>query len=354
MKLAPILAGAIAFALAASSAVAADIRLAGAGATFPAPLYQRWIADFQKANSSIKLDYRSIGSGGGIKAITDKTVAFGASDAPLSKREIEALGGPDAIVQIPTAAGGVVPAFNLAGITEVNFTGEILADIYLGKVTKWNDPRLVAINPNAKLPNLAITPAWRTDGSGTTFVFTNFLGTQSEAFTTGVGLGKQVKWPVGQGGKGNEGVAAIVQQTAGALGYIEQNYAVANSIAFGTVQNKEGKFVKASLDSIASAGAGAADELKGTVLAADLWNRPGAQTYPIAAFTYVIVYKDLANLATVEEAEALVRYLDWTINKGDAIARDMHYAPLAEPVKAKVNAALMALTFKGSTLNPGK
>ncbi len=329
----------------------ADVQLSGAGATFPAPLYTKWVSEFQKTNPTIKIDYKSIGSGGGIKAITDKTVAFGATDAPLSEKEIEALGGTDAVVQFPTCAGGVVPAYNLQGVTgTIQFTGEIIADIYLGKISKWNDPKIAAINKDIKLPDLAITPAWRTDGSGTTYVFTSYLATQSPDFKSSIGAGKQVKFAIGQGGKGNEGVSAVVQQTNGAIGYIEQNYASANKIAYGAVKNAAGKFIKANSETISAAGEASATTLKGNVLKADIWNQPGDKAYPIAAFTYIVIHKDLNNIGKAEEAAALLKFLRWTLEGGQKNATEMEYAPLAPAVAAKSLDALKTVTFKGAPI----
>src|SRR5258706_401998 len=191
-------------------AVRAETKLQGGGATFPNPIYQRWVTEYQKAHPDIKIDYQSIGSGGGIKGITDKTFDFAGSDAPMSKKELEAAGGADKIVQVPSCAGGVVPAYNVPGAKgDLNFTGELLADIFMGKVNNWNDAKIAALNSGQALPNLPITPAWRSDGSGTTFVWTNYLCTQSEDFKGNIGMGKQVSWKLGQGGKGSEGVAAI-------------------------------------------------------------------------------------------------------------------------------------------------
>jgi phosphate transport system substrate-binding protein len=334
----------------AGTALASEIRLTGAGATFPAPLYKKWVVDFEKApgGTDVKIDYNSIGSGGGIKNITDKTVAFGASDAPLNAKELTDLGGPEKVVQVPSCAGGVVPAYNLPGVTgEVKFNGEVLAKIFMGKIAKWNDPAIAALNKDVKLPDLGITPAWRSDGSGTTYVFTSYLATQSPDFKTSIGKGKQVQWPTGQGGKGNEGVAAVVQQTPGSIGYIEVNYANANKIAYGSVLNSAGKYVKATTETISSAGGSAASSFKGTVLAADIWNQPGDNAYPIAAFTYLIVYKDLNNLKTPEEAKALTSFLHWAVTSGQSTAREMDYAPLAPDVQKKVIEALDTITFQG-------
>lgn len=330
-------------------------RLQGAGATFPAPLYKRMVAEYQKLHPDVAIDYQSIGSGGGIRAITDKTAHFCGSDAPLSRKELEQAGGAENIVEIPSCAGGVVPAYNVPGVTAtLNFTGKLLADIYLGNVTNWNDPAIATINPDVKLPDLRISPVYRTDGSGTTFIFTNYLCTQSDEFRSKVGKGKQVQWPPGgQGGKGNEGVTAVVQKTKGSLGYVEQGYADNNKLTYGAVQNKDGKFVKASPDSVSQAGAGAVKDMKGHVLAADIWDQPGEKAYPIASFTYLIVYKDLNNIESKQQAQALVDFLWWATHDGQKFAPDLDYAPLAPEVQAKVEEALKTLTYKGEALSIG-
>jgi phosphate transport system substrate-binding protein len=328
----------------------AETRLQGAGATFPNPLYQRWVTEYQKSHPDVKIDYQSVGSGGGIKAITEKTVDFAGSDAPLSKTEQAAMGGAANIVQIPSTAGGVVPAYNLKGIDKLNFSGDVLAEIYMGKITKWNDAKLTALNPGVALPDQVITPAWRTDGSGTTFVWTNYLATQSDAYKESIGVGKQVKWPVGQGGKGNEGVTAVVQQTAGAIGYVEAAYADQNKLSYGAVKNKAGKFVKASTASVSAAGLGAVDKMSGHLIAADIWNQPGDGAYPISAFTYIIVYKDLNNVKSKEQATALVDFLNWAITSGQQFSSELDYAPLADGVRAKAADALKAITYQGSAL----
>lgn len=334
--------------LSSTAAFAADVRLTGAGATFPAPLYKKWVVEFEKVAPGVKLDYNSIGSGGGIKAISDKTVAFGASDAPLSKKELEGMGSDEGVTEVPTCAGAVVPAYNLPGVTgEINFTGDLLCKIFAGKVSKWNDKAIAELNPGVKLPDLAITPAYRTDGSGTTYVFSNYLASMSEEFKSSVGAGKQVKWPVGQGGKGNEGVAAVIQQTAGALGYVESNYANANKIAYGAVKNKAGKFVKATPESISAAGTAAVEQFKGTHLTANILDQAGEGAYPISSFTYIIVYNNLSNLKSIDEAKAVVHFLTWATTDGQSTAGSMDYAPLAAPVKAKVAEAISKLTYKG-------
>ncbi len=324
-----------------------EVRLQGAGATFPNPIYQRWVTEYQNLHPDVKIDYQSIGSGGGIKGITEKTIDFAGSDAPMNKKEQET--AKSAIVHIPTVAGAVVPAYNLPGVQSLNLDGATLADIYLGKISKWNDPKIAALNEGARLSDTDITPVYRTDGSGTSFVFTNYLARQSEDFRNTVGMGKQVKWPKGQGGKGNEGVAAAVQQTPGAIGYIEVNYALANKISFAAMKNKSGRFVKASAESVSAAGEGAVEKM-GQTLAVNIWDQPGENAYPISAFTYIIVYKDLNYLKHQNKAKALVEFLKWTAHDGQTYAREMDYAPLSEGVQKKVDSAIESLTWEGQTV----
>jgi phosphate transport system substrate-binding protein len=331
------------------SVARAEVRLQGAGATFPNPIYQKWVTEYQKSHPDVKIDYQSIGSGGGIKAITEKTVDFAGSDAPMTRKERNA--APGKLIHIPTVAGAVVAAYNLPGVDrELKLTGEVLAQIYQGKISKWNEAPITALNANVKLPDLAITPVWRTDGSGTTFVFTNYLITQSDDFASSIGAGKQVKWPVGQGGKGNEGVTAVVHQTAGALGYVELNYAAENDIAFALLQNREGQFVRASADSVAAAGEGALAAMNDD-LAVNIWDQPGEAAYPVAAFTYVIVYQDLSYLRDQSKARALLDYLKWSVGPdAGKLAADMGYAPLSDGVRTKVNEAIGSLTWSGEPL----
>jgi phosphate transport system substrate-binding protein len=341
-------------AMAAAVAVA-ETRLQGAGATFPAPLYGKMVAEYQKVHPDVKIDYQSIGSGGGIKAITEKTVCFAGSDAPMKKDEIEKCGGPDAIVQVPSCAGAVVPAYNLSSVKEeLKFTGPLLADIFAGKVTKWNDAAIAAVNEGVKLPDLTITPVARADASGTTSVWTHYLCTQSAEFKSTIGQDKQVKWPVGQTAKGNEGVSASVQSIDGTIGYIELNYAIANKITFGSIKNKAGKFVKGSLASVAAAGGAAADSMNGTILAATIWDTPGEDAYACATFTYLIVRKNLDGVKSKEDAQALVDFLWWATHDGQKYATELQYAPLAKSVQEKVEKALSAVTFGGEALNIGR
>ena len=339
--------------LGVAGAALAAVRLQGAGATFPNPIYQRWVSAFQKQRPDVRIDYQSIGSGGGIKGILGKTVDFAGSDAPMSAKEKASAGAP--IVHIPTVAGGMVPAINLPAFQgELKLTGDVIAQIFMGRTTRWNDAKIAELNPGANLPNTAITPAWRTDGSGSTFVFTNYLATQSEDFKSSVGTGKQVEWPAGQGGKGTEGVAAIVQQTPGAIGYVELNYAAENKIPFASVKNKAGKFVKASPESVSAAGAGGAKKMSTDSLVADVWDQEGDEAYPIAAYTYVIVYKDLGYLKDGGKAQGLVDFLSWATTDGQQMAAEMGYAPLPDAVRAKVKDALGQLTFNGRPLRPAQ
>jgi len=337
--------GFVAGALMLGGVARAETKLQGGGATFPNPIYQRWVTEYQKAHPDVKIDYQSIGSGGGIKGITDRTFDFAGSDAPMNKKEMEA--AKDPVVHIPTVAGSVVMAYNLPEVKgEVKLTGPIVAEIYMGKITKWNDAKITAINAGTDLPDIGIVPCWRTDGSGTTFVFTNYLATQSEEYTSSIGAGKQVKFPVGQGGKGNEGVTAAVQGAKGAIGYIELNYASANKIPFALMQNKDGEFIKASPQSVAAAGEGALKSMKDS-LAVNLWNQPGKNAYPISAFTYIIVYKDLGYLKDASKAKALVEFLTWATTDGQRLAEEMDYAPLSDGVQKKVKEAIAGLTLDG-------
>lgn len=343
-------AAAVATVLLSTTAASADVRLQGAGATFPAPIYQRWVTEYQARHPDVKIDYQSIGSGGGIKGITEKTVDFGASDAPMNKKELAAVGGADKVLELPTVAGAVVIAYNLPGFQgELKLDGPTIADIFLGKITKWNDPKIAALNQGAQLPDLPITSAHRTDGSGTTHVFTNYVSTQSEEFRENVGAGKQVEWPGGQGGKGNEGVTQVIQQTKGGLGYVELAYAIQNKLPYATLKNKDGNFVKASPETVSAAGEGATKQMDKR-LAVDIWNQPGANAYPIAAFTYIIVYKDLGYVKDENKAKALVAFLNWALTDGQQLAASLDYAPLSSGVQAKVKEAIGTLQWSGKPL----
>jgi len=328
----------------------ADVRIQGAGSTFVAPMMQRWVTEFQKADPNVRIDYQSIGSGGGIKSFLEKTVEFGASDAPLSKKEFQEAGGTEAVVQIPVIAGAVVAGYNLPDVRgELKLDGPVLADIFQAKIKKWNDPRIAALNPGVALPDLGITPAHRTDGSGTTFIFTSYLSTQSQDFRERVGASKQVEWPAGAGGKGNEGVTQVVQSTRGAIGYIELAYALQNKIPFALIKNTDGQFVKASPASTSAAGEAAVRQMDANN-AAPLWNQPGSEVYPIAGFTYVFVRRDLGYLKDQAKARALVAFLKWSTRDGQRLAGELDYAPLSDAVQKRAAASLDKVTFSGTRL----
>jgi phosphate transport system substrate-binding protein len=302
-----------------TAAFAADIT--GAGATFPFPIYSKW-ADAYKKETGNGLNYQSIGSGGGIKQIQAKTVTFGASDAPLKAEQLE----KDGLVQWPMVMGAIVPVVNIEGVKpgEMVFDGETLAGIYLGKITKWDDAAIKKLNPNVKLPSEAITVVRRSDGSGTTFNFTNYLAKASADWKSKVGEGTAVEWPVGVGAKGNEGVAGLVKQTPGSLGYTEPAYANQNEITFGSVQNSAGNFVKASPDSVTAAAAGAAGTMPAD-FRVSITNAPGDQAYPIASFTWILLYE---NADDKRQAKAIVEFMKWALTDGQKFASDLGYSPL--------------------------
>jgi phosphate transport system substrate-binding protein len=328
-----------------TAAARAEVKMQGAGATFPAPIYQRWVAEYQKAHPDVKIDYQAIGSGGGIKGITEKTVDFGASDAPMSAKELKAAGGD--VVQIPTVAGAVVMAYNLPGVSgQIKLDGPTVGDIFLGKVKQWNDPKITAMNPGVNLPALAITAVHRTDGSGTNFIFTNYLASVSPEFKEKVGTGKSVEWPGGQGGKGSDGVTQIVQGTNGAIAYVEIAYAHQNKIPFAQLKNTSGQFVEATPETVSAAGEGALSQMdKG--LAVNIWSQAGEKAYPIASFTYILVHKDLSYIKDPAKAKTLVDFLKWATSDGEKFAAELDYAPLSAGVQKKVAEAIGTLTWGG-------
>ncbi len=309
----------------------------GAGATFPFPLYSKWFAEYNKLHPDIKFNYQSIGSGGGVKQITERTVDFGASDAPMNDAE---LGKAPGILHVPTVLGAVVPVVNGAP-DGVRLTPELLADAFLGKVARWNDPRIAAANPGAKLPDAAIVIVHRSDGSGTTAVFTDYLAKVSPEWKAKVGAGKSVKWPVGLGGKGNEGVTGLVKSTPGALGYVELAYAHQNKLPMVSMKNAAGEFVVASVASTTAAAAGTAMPPDFRVSITDA---KGKGAWPIASFTYLLVYKEQSDDA---KGRAMVHFLWWAIHDGQALAGALDYAPLPAPVVKQVEATLGAITVQG-------
>jgi phosphate transport system substrate-binding protein len=319
-----------------SAANATDIT--GAGATFPFPLYAKW-AETYKAKTGVGLNYQSIGSGGGIRQIKAKTVDFGASDMPLKQDELE----KDGLIQFPAVMGGVVPVFNLPGIKsgEVKFTPQVLADIYLGKIKNWNDPAIAAINKGVNLPPQAINVVRRADGSGTTFIFTNYLSKVSPEWKTKVGEGTSVAWPVGVGGKGNEGVAAYVQRLKGAIGYVEYIYAKKNNISYALMQNKDGQFVAPSEASFKSA-ASFADWKNAPGFYQILTDQPGKASWPITGATFVLMHKKQDK---PENAAHVLKFFDWAYGpEGDKIAADMDFIPMPDVVHNMVRDAWKQVT----------
>ncbi|MHB8872786.1 MAG: phosphate ABC transporter substrate-binding protein PstS [Myxococcaceae bacterium] len=324
-------------------AAAADtLLITGAGATFPFPLYSKWFSEYHKLHPELQFNYQSIGSGGGIKQITQGTVDFGASDAPMTDEELKK--APD-IVHVPTVLGAVVIVANVQGAGELKLSPPTLAGIFLGKITRWNDPALAQDNPGAKLPDAAIAVAHRSDGSGTTAIFTDYLSKVSPEWKQAVGAGKSVKWPAGLGGKGNEGVTGIVKQTPGAIGYVELAYANQNKLAPAALKNRDGAWVKPTLESISSAAAGVTLPKDFRVSVTD---PSGKTAYPIAGFTYLLVHRDGKDLA---KAEALVRFLYWAVGDGQKLAPSLDYAPLPGPVVEQVKATLKTLTAGGKPVH---
>lgn len=327
---------------------AEDVRIQGGGSSFVGPMMQRWVNEYEKKHLQVKIDYAPVGSGGGIKGITDKSFDFAASDAPLSKKEQEKMGGAAKICEFPVVAGAIVLAYNLPDVhADMKLDGPTIADIFLGTVRNWNDPKIAAMNPGVSLPNIPITTVHRTDGSGSTYVFTNYLSTQSEAFRDKVGAAKQVEWPGGIGGPQSAGVMGVVQATRGAIGYVELAFAIENKLPQALIKNKDGVFIKATTETTSLAGEGAAGAMKPGHLTASIWNQPGKGPYPISAFTYVIVYKDLGYLHDETKARALAEFLRWITSDGEKLAPSLNYAPLGTGIQKRVESELKTLTWGG-------
>ena len=321
----------------ASGAPSASGGISGAGATFPAPLYAKWAQVYQQ-QSGVSLNYQAIGSGGGIKQIEAKTVDFGASDKPLKPDELAKTG----LYQFPTVMGGVVPIINLQGVKpgQLHLNGPVLASIFMGAVTRWNDPQITALNPGAGLPNLPITVVHRSDGSGTSFLFTSYLSMVSPAFQQKVGASDSVQWPTGLGGKGNDGVAAFVKQTAGSIGYVEYAYAAQNGMAYADLQARDGAYVVPTAQSFAAAAAGADwSKAPGNYLL--LLNQPGANAWPITGATFILLYRQQTDAA---KAKAALSFFDWAYKTGDGAASALNYAPLPAGVKDLVRKQWSGIT----------
>jgi len=332
-------------ALAAAAAPAvAQVKLTGAGATFPNIIYQDWMLTYNKAHSDVQLNYQSIGSGGGIRQFSDRTVDFGASDAPMKDSAIAGVNGN--VLHIPTVLGGDVPTYNLPEVTAtLRFTPDLLADMFLGKITRWNDARIGAANPGVKLPGTDIVVVHRSDGSGTTFIWTDYLSKISPEWEQKVGKGTSVNWPVGLGGKGNEGVTATVKQTPGAIGYVELGYAMINKLPAGAVQNKSGKFVTPALESITEAAAGAMRAMDpSTDFRVSITNPDGDKAYPIASFTWFLLRKQYDD---APKATALVKFVWWAETEGQSRAEPLGYAPLPKQLRPWIEARLKTITAGG-------
>jgi phosphate transport system substrate-binding protein len=294
----------------------------GAGATFPNPIYSKWFSEYTKLHPDVRINYQPIGSGGGIRQLTNRTVFFGASDMPMTDDQLK--GAPGAVLHLPTVLGAVVPIYNLQGVADLKFTGPVLANIYLGKIRKWNDAAIAKLNPGAKLPDTDIAVAHRSESSGTTFIFVDYLAKVSPEFQKTVGVNAAVNWPVGIGGKGNEGVSGLVSQTPGSIGYVELIYALQNNISFGTVQNAAGEFVKASPESVTRAAAGATvpDDFRVSIT-----NAPGPGVYPLSSFTWLLLYTEPSEKA---QAKAMNEFVNWALTDGQKFATDLGYAPLPQ------------------------
>ena len=319
--------------------------LTGAGATFPYPIYSKWFADYA-TKAGVKINYQPIGSGGGIRQLSEQTVDFGASDAPMSDDEMaKAKGGP--VLHFPTVLGAVVLTYNVPGVDRpLRLTGDVIAGIFLGQITKWNDAKLAALNPGVKLPAMDVLVVHRSDGSGTSFIFTDYLTSASSAWASGPGKGKEVKWPVGLGGKGNDGVTGQVKQTPGAIGYVELAYAKQNKLPFAEVKNVAGQFVSPTIESVTAAAAGAAKALPpNTDYRVSIVNAPGREAYPISSFTWILVY---ANQTDATKGKKLVDFLRWAFHEGESAAASLDYAPLPAAMVAQLEKRLA--TIKTSTV----
>jgi phosphate transport system substrate-binding protein len=331
-------------ALLGGSAAAAERELTGAGATFPYPLYSKMFDVYSK-EYGVKVNYQAIGSGGGIRQLINKTVDFGGSDALMSPEDAKAAGGP--VLHIPICVGAVVLTYNLPGNPEVNFTGEIIGDIFLGKITKWNDPRIAAANKNGKLPDLPITVVHRSDGSGTTFVFSDYLNKVNNGWKGKVGKGTALNWPAGLGAKGNPGVAGLVKQTPGSVGYVELIYALQNKMAYGNVKNRKGTFIKPTLAATtATANTTLPDNMEVSLTDSD-----SPQAYPIASFTWVLVYKEQAYEGrTQDKTNDLTKLLWWMTHQGQKYVESLEYASLSPKAVKKTEALIKSITFQGKPL----
>ncbi len=334
---------------AARAAAQETTRLNGAGATFPQPIYQKWVLEYHNLHPNVEVNYQGIGSGGGIRQYTDHTVDFGASDGPMTDAQIQAVNAN--VYHLPTVLGSVVPTYNIPGVTaQLRFTGDVLAGIWLGQITKWNDSRLTALNPGVTLPDQDIVVAHRSDGSGTTYIWTDYLSKVSPDWAQHVGKGTSVNWPVGLGGQGNPGVANIVKQTPGAIGSVELIYAIQNHIGYGLVRNAAGNYIEASLQTTTNAAAGAVAHLDAnTDFRISITNAEGPQVYPIASFTWLLVPKQMTDMT---KARALLEFVWWALHDGEKFTTDLAYAPLPARVVQLEEQRLKSITVDGRPVLP--
>ena len=322
-----------------------SVSLQGAGATFPNPLYQKWFSEYGKLHGNIKIDYQSIGSGGGIKQLKEQTVDFGASDAPMKDEDLKS--APGEILHIPTVLGAVIITYNLEGVkAPLKFSPDAIADIFLGKVKKWNDPKIAADNPGVTLPSTDITVVTRTESSGTSAVFTDYLSKVSPEWKEKVGAGTAPRWPVGISGKGNEGVTGQVKSTPNTIGYVELAYAVQNKLPVAQIKNSAGNYIDPSIDSVTAAAAASAGTIPDD-LRVSITNGSGPQTYPISSYTYILVYKNQKDAA---KGKALVDFLWWGIHDGEGFAKELLYAPLPADIVKRAEAKINSVTAGGAAL----
>ncbi len=348
MRIACLVSAALLALAAGGKAAAGDsIDIQGAGATFPYPLYSKWVAEYQRIDPRVRINYQSIGSGGGIRQITERTVDFGASDAPMTDAELAK--APGKLLHVPMTLGAVVVTYNLPGVTGLKLSPEAVAGVFLGEVKTWNDPRIAKTNPGIRLPPQAITVVHRTDGSGTTAVFTEYLAKVSASWKEKVGAGKSVSFPAGLGAKGNEGVAGQVKTTPGSIGYVELAYAKQTGLAYAAVANRAGKFVEPSLAGVTAAAAGVAGSMPAD-LRVSIVDAPGAAAYPISAFTYILVYEEQADAV---KGKAVADFLWWAVHGGQKYGAALDYAPLPPEVVKANEGKLRSLRSGGRPLLGG-
>ena len=309
-------------------------QLNGAGATFPNPIYSKWFSEYSASHPGVTINYQAVGSGAGIRQAGDGIVDFGATDGPMTDAQMSS--AKVKLFHIPTVLGAVVPTYNLPGVGELKFSGDIIADIYLGKITNWHDGRIAAINPGVNLPDHQILPVYRSDGSGTTYIWTDFLSKSSPDFKSRIGNATSVRWTVGIGQKGNEGIAGMVRNSPYSFGYVELIYAVQNKMSFGTVQNPAGKFVKASPETVSAAAAGAAKSMPND-FRVSITNAPGADSYPVSSFTWLLIP---TRSPDAKKGEILRDFLKWMLEHGEPEAVGLSYAPLPQAVAVKVSGAI--------------